>query len=496
MSAPRPLCLTIAALGGQGGGVLTEWLVDAARRSGYRAQATSVPGVAQRTGATIYYLEFLAETVVSPDGRAPIFALMPAAGDVDIVLAAELVEAGRMVERGLVTADRTTLIASTHRAYTVAEKSQPGDGRIDPAVVLDGLRLAAKRLIAFDMEALAQQYRGVVSPVLFGALCGSGTLPFDVEHCREAIRRYGLAVEGNLLAFEAALQLAAAGVPPVPPVPAVAPIALPSLPDGVRAQLTGFPAAVHAVVVHGAARCIEYQDAAYAELYVQRLQSVAAAESAAVLPVVARTLALWMCFEDPIRVAALKLAPGRVAEIRRHVRAKPGEIVQVREFMHPRVEELAGLLPNAWGRKVLASRGLRHWLRRFEKDRIVTSTSIRGYLLLRALSALRPWRRGMLRYVEENRRLLHWLEAVVAAAAAGRTELAVELAECQSLVRGYGETIERGHHRLQKVLALSSRAAAYTAPNVRQLRLAAEHDGDGDGFELAWASITGAAATP
>ena len=213
MSAPRPLCLTIAALGGQGGGVLTEWLVDAARRSGYRAQATSVPGVAQRTGATIYYLEFLAETVVSPDGRAPIFALMPAAGDVDIVLAAELVEAGRMVERGLVTADRTTLIASTHRAYTVAEKSQPGDGRIDPAVVLDGLRLAAKRLIAFDMEALAQQYRGVVSPVLFGALCGSGTLPFDVEHCREAIRRYGLAVEGNLLAFEAALQLAAAGVP-------------------------------------------------------------------------------------------------------------------------------------------------------------------------------------------------------------------------------------------------------------------------------------------
>ena len=54
----RPLTLLICALGGEGGGVLTQWLVDAARLAGHRAQATSIPGVAQRTGSTTYYLEF------------------------------------------------------------------------------------------------------------------------------------------------------------------------------------------------------------------------------------------------------------------------------------------------------------------------------------------------------------------------------------------------------------------------------------------------------
>ena len=44
-------------MGGEGGGVLADWIVDLAEHGGYLAQATSVPGVAQRTGATIYYLE-------------------------------------------------------------------------------------------------------------------------------------------------------------------------------------------------------------------------------------------------------------------------------------------------------------------------------------------------------------------------------------------------------------------------------------------------------
>ncbi len=50
----RPLTLLICALGGEGGGVLTQWLVDAARLAGHRAQATSIPGVAQRPGSTTY----------------------------------------------------------------------------------------------------------------------------------------------------------------------------------------------------------------------------------------------------------------------------------------------------------------------------------------------------------------------------------------------------------------------------------------------------------
>ena len=53
----RPLTLAIVALGGEGGGVLADWIVAVAERAGHYAQNTSVAGVAQRTGATVYYVE-------------------------------------------------------------------------------------------------------------------------------------------------------------------------------------------------------------------------------------------------------------------------------------------------------------------------------------------------------------------------------------------------------------------------------------------------------
>ena len=119
MSAPEVIKLAILAVGGQGGGVLTGWLVALAEANGWRVQSTVVAGVAQRTGATIYYLEMAAA-----GERTPVFALAPAAGDVDILIAAELMEAGRAVMRGFVTPDRTTLIASTHRTHAVSEKDR------------------------------------------------------------------------------------------------------------------------------------------------------------------------------------------------------------------------------------------------------------------------------------------------------------------------------------------------------------------------------------
>ena len=148
--------LAIMAVGGQGGGVLTNWIEDLARAQGYACQATSVAGVAQRTGATIYYVEMVPDT-----GRAPIFSLAPAAGDVDILIAAEMMEAGRAIMRGLVTPDRTVLIASTHRALAVSEKTVPGDGIANADEVRAAAEIAARRLILGDMERLATEHRSV-----------------------------------------------------------------------------------------------------------------------------------------------------------------------------------------------------------------------------------------------------------------------------------------------------------------------------------------------
>ena len=107
----RPICVLLGALGGQGGGVMVDWLVNAAKIAGYPAQATSTPGVAQRTGATTYYFELFPERNLVEN---PIFTFFPASDDLDIMIAMEPTEAGRAIERGFVT-DFTTVITTTDR---------------------------------------------------------------------------------------------------------------------------------------------------------------------------------------------------------------------------------------------------------------------------------------------------------------------------------------------------------------------------------------------
>jgi indolepyruvate ferredoxin oxidoreductase beta subunit len=119
LATERPIAIAIMAMGGQGGGVLADWIVALAEAAGWVAQSTSVPGVAQRTGATIYYVE-----IIRPYGNGrPVLSLLPVPGNVDVVIAAEMMEAGRAIQRGLVSPDRTVLIASSHRALSVPEKA-------------------------------------------------------------------------------------------------------------------------------------------------------------------------------------------------------------------------------------------------------------------------------------------------------------------------------------------------------------------------------------
>src|SRR5258707_9036850 len=75
-AAARSINIAILAMGGEGGGVLADWIVDLAENSGYLAQTTSVPGVAQRTGSTIYYVELFPEAAVHAAGKEPVLALM------------------------------------------------------------------------------------------------------------------------------------------------------------------------------------------------------------------------------------------------------------------------------------------------------------------------------------------------------------------------------------------------------------------------------------
>jgi indolepyruvate ferredoxin oxidoreductase beta subunit len=490
----QPIKIAILAMGGEGGGVLADWIVDMGEANGYVAQTTSVPGVAQRTGATIYYVELYPIAQAEADGGRPVLALMPLPGDVDVVLASELMEAGRAVQRGLVTNDRTTLIASTHRVFSIAEKSALGDGRVDSAQLLAHTAKAAKRFIRFDMEKAAEASGSVISAVLFGALAGSGVLPFSRAQFEATIERGGVGVKPSLKAFGGAFaraqagddgetsQEAAAATPtPQPRHPAVRAL--------VERVQHDFPLAVQDFLFEGVRRLIDYQDVAYAGLYLQRMAAVMALPGTGdhrLLRETARHLALWMSYEDTARVAALKTRATRFERVRGEARVRPGQVLAINEYMHPRLQEICETLPGGIGRWLMGSTLPKRIVERFtQHGRVIQTSSLRGYLMLRTVAAMKRWRRSTMRYAEENRRIEEWLQRI-AATAQRNPELAVELAQCQRLVKGYSDTHERGIRNYDTVMRAVERAGAQLAPaTLRELRDAALADEHGHKLQAA-----------
>ena len=206
----QPLTILIAALGGEGGGVLADWLVDAATAQGFPVQSTSIPGVAQRTGATTYYVEIYPVSAERLAGRHPVLALTPSPGNIDIMAASEFVEAGRAMQNGFVSPGRTVLVASSHRIYSIAEKSNRGDGRFDEDKLYQATRELARRAVLFDMAELAVKSGTIINAVLFGAIAGTGALPLTREACEAAIRKRGKGAEASLRGFAAGYASASA----------------------------------------------------------------------------------------------------------------------------------------------------------------------------------------------------------------------------------------------------------------------------------------------
>ena len=479
-------------MGGEGGGVLADWIVDMGEANGYVAQTTSVPGVAQRTGATIYYVELFPQAQADAAGGKPVLALMPLPGDVDVVLASELMEAGRAVQRGLVTNDRTTLIASTHRVYSIAEKSAMGDGRVDSNELLGHAERAAKRFIRFDMAQAAEASGSVISAVLFGALCGAGVLPFSRAQFEATIERGGVGVKPSLKAFSAAFARAQgeteapAAAQQTTPAPQPRHPAVRALVERVQRD---FPADAEAVLLEGVRRLIDYQDIEYAGLYLDRTAAVAALpahDGGRLLRETARHLALWMSYEDTARVAALKTRATRFDRVRGEARVQQGQVLAINEFMHPRLQEICETLPAGFGRWLMNSTGPRKLVERMtQKGRVIQTSSLRGYLMLRTVAGMKRWRRSTIRYADENRRIEDWL-ARIAETAARNPELAVEVAQCQRLVKGYSDTHERGLRNYDTVMAALQRAGTAIAPaTLRELRDAALADEHGDKLRAA-----------
>ena len=465
MLPDRTLTILVAALGGEGGGVMADWLMEAATQSGFPAQATSIPGVAQRTGATTYYLEIFPVKREQLGGREPVMSLTPSPGNVDLMVASELVEAARAMQNGYVSPGRTTLIASTHRIYATMEKMQMGDGRFGSARALEAARALAKKAVLFDMREAAQAAGTVINAVLFGAMAGSGALPLAREACEAAIRKGGRGAEASLRGFAAGYEAAAKGVAPAAP-----------------SVKSDFTLSAQQVLDLGTARLQDYQGEAYAALYRERMSALGSADPQLSVAV-GRHLATWMSYEDIIRVADLKTRASRFERVRREVGARADEPVVVIDYLKPGVEEFASLLPPALGRSLIAWAEKNGKLDAWNVGMHVKTSGMLGFLMVRALAWLKPWRPHSYRYAEEQQLIERWL-ARVREAAKRSVPLATEIAECARLLKGYGETHRRGKANFLALLdALVENPptadAAGQAKAIRKAREAALADPEG-----------------
>lgn len=476
MSA-QPVRLLIAALGGEGGGVLAAWIVEAALEAGYWAQRTSIPGVAQRTGATTYYVELLARE----ESARPVLALSPAPGEVDVLISSELLETARQAQAGFVTPQRTFLISSTSRVLTIAEKQAMGDGRYESQTLIALARRASRSALLADFEALAKDSASRLNVVLLGAVASANVLAIPAEAFRNAIRREGKEVETNLRGFEAGYRAGTEACAN-------------GAPDRVEPEPVGESDAsifldATAIVEEGVRRLTGYQDASYARLYKDRIARFVGRPGAdgPFIRELARMLAVRMSVEDTIRVAQLKLSQARLARLRAEARAGPDDVVHVTEFLKPGPDEILGVLPVAIAKPLLA------WVRRsrFARSGVpmrLRTTSLLGTLQLAFLASLRRWRLKSLRYEQERAWVDRWL-ALIDRSLAVDPDAALQVVLTAELVKGYGETYERGLRSWRTIaddviepMLNGSLPVRHFADSVLQARLAALADPEGLGL--------------
>ena len=492
----QPISLLICALGGEGGGLLSEWLMHTARLSGYPAQSTSIPGVAQRTGATTYYIEVLPTPLTELQGKTPVFSLNPVPGALDAMISSELLETARQITLGLVSPERTRVFSSSARALTTLERMPMGDGRLDSASLTALVQQFSKEAHVWDFGAMAQANGTMVSAVMLGVIAGSGLLPFERKHFEAALQDSGAHSTASLKGFAAGL----ARVQNTQALHAMQQDDEKALTPTVEktSALPSLPPAVGELAALGYSRLYDYQSKVYADLYLSRLQQVLRAEEQAdaththvyqASRETARWLALWMAFDDIVRVADLKSRASRWQRVAREVKLQEDDLLRLYDHFKPGVPEFAALLPS-W---------LATPLQRWDKRRALSGQppwalplkigthSVMGMLALRTLASFKWLRPFGSRFHTEQADITQWLQAVCMGLQQDWS-LGHEVAMCGRLIKGYGSTNERGRHNLQHILTHLAASpihtdAAWRSTAVAQAREAALQDEAGTAMD-------------
>jgi len=105
----------------------------------------------------------------------------------------------------------------------------------------------------------------------------------------------------------------------------------------------------------------------------------------------------------------------------------------------------------------------------------VKTTSVFGFLQLRTLAAMRRLRRVTARYHDEQTLIDRWLAAI--RAAAGRDlGLALEIALCGRLIKGYGETHRRAKANFLRIMDTIAEGGAFASDAARAAAIKAARE--------------------
>jgi indolepyruvate ferredoxin oxidoreductase, beta subunit len=505
----QAISILLCALGGEGGGVLADWLVDVARHADHPAQATSIPGVAQRTGATTYYIEVFPQPHSALGGKRPVLGLNPLPGRLDALVSSELLETARQISNGLTSAEHSCVITSSSRILTTTEKMSMGDGRQNDDALLKLVRMHSKAHHIVDMARMTQKAGTVVSAVMLGCIAASGLLPFSRAEYESVIGHSGKAAKASLRGFGMGYDAVAAQRQHQDFIESVMAPSQPPPPEVPGAVAQAFPAPLHPMVSLGYARVLEYQNLSYAQTYLERLDAVWSAEKTArpdsqAWPVTeesARWLALWMAFDDVVRVADLKSRESRLHRVRGEVKAQEADLLKIYDHFKPGVPELAGLLPTRWAQSLIrwdrarVAKGLGPWALPLK----IRTHSVTGMLALRLMASLKVLRPLGSRFRAEQQAIEQWTQAVILATHRDR-QLGHEVARCGQLIKGYGSTNERGKDNLMHIIthAATHREGQSTEEQVlsiARIRQAALQDEAGKSLDAALIQ-SGAPARP
>jgi hypothetical protein len=204
----------------------------------------------------------------------------------------------------------------------------------------------------------------------------------------------------------------------------------PFLPDGL-------PDGAAAVVSEGIHRLIDYQGPGYAQLYVDRLRRFIGRQDVddAMFGEIARLMTMRMSYEDPIRIAQLRLAEFESG-------AGDPRTQSTDDISKFRLDELIGALPALVAEPVLDALEWVGWAHKPVSIRFSTRSRW-GIRRLKIEASLRRWRLFSVRYAKERAWVERWLH-MISRSLAKQPKAASAMVQTATLIQGYGDAYRQG----------------------------------------------------